>query len=198
MVSEPRKSATWNGRKSSSDDRRRCTSGASRMASRQSIRFVVMKSAPCASFAGSSRTPRSCSPPSAADLSRRTPSIALSSASVSVPASRLRLRAGQCRARYAGYPGLAWAPVNPAYGALYRADADALQGLLAVGNDRPAGSSAVGIGRRTSGTVLAVPTMPQAALRPPAAASALARRYPDQYARKRLVLSAIAANLSSG
>ena len=49
----------------------------------------------------------------------------------SYAAPRLRVRTGECGARYARYSGLAWASVNSAYRALYRADADAAQGFLA-------------------------------------------------------------------
>jgi len=49
----------------------------------------------------------------------------------SYAAPRLRVRTGECGARYARYSGLAWASVNSAYRALYRADADAVQGFLA-------------------------------------------------------------------
>src|SRR5262249_34776119 len=46
-------------------------------------------------------------------------------------ATRLRLRAGQQRARHEGTAGLPWTSQHPAYGALHRAIADAVQGFLA-------------------------------------------------------------------
>ena len=43
-----------------------------------------------------------------------------------------RIRTGERRTRYTSDPGLAWASLDPAYRALYRAVADKVQGLLAL------------------------------------------------------------------
>ena len=68
------------------------------------------------------------------DLRRRDKCIC---AGCSVAAPRLRLCAGQCRPRHPGLVGLPRPSQHSAHGALYRADADPVQGLLAVGPAPP-------------------------------------------------------------
>ena len=106
-----------------------------------SIRSAAMRSGHCASYAGSSRTAPSCSPPSAAARSPPMRSTASSSASAHAPAAlsgprphappRLRLRPGQRRPRHARPPGLARPPQHSAHRPLHGAVADAVQGFLA-------------------------------------------------------------------